>query len=144
MTAHTSLFFSVLTAVFRYQTEPAETEQTRWRGKISWSQKVPVACTYPHTHTHTTHTKCICRFCSEADGCSGSNILQKVYELTLKQSRESNKNKGIRYRLRPKQRNTSTPPVTTAASVCCDYPELIVLECWQMKQISLFFHTCGT
>lgn len=144
MTAHTSLFFSVLTAVFRYQTEPTETEQTRWRGKISWSQKVPVARTYlTHTHTHKTQTKCICRFCSEVDG-SGSNIFQKVSELTLKQSRESNKNQGIRYRLRPKQGNTSTPPVTTAASVSCDYPELIVLECGHMKQISLCFRTCGT
>lgn len=52
--------FLSLTAVFWYQTEPAEGEQTRWRGKISWSHSVAV---HANTHRHKRTHKCMRRFC---------------------------------------------------------------------------------
>lgn len=121
---HTSLFFSLLTAVFSYQPEHAEKEQTHRRGKISWAQKIPVARARTQTHTHTQIT-CVCRFCLETT--SSLSCLSCL--------KQNNKSRGNGERFRPKPRMlasavsaTTDNPVTTDKPATTDTP-----ACWSPR-----------
>lgn len=97
MTAHTSLSFLCSQLCSDIKQSPLRQNKHADEERLAGHRRCQL-----HTHTHTQPTINVrVEVLLQADDCQGSNIFKKLYEPSLKQSRESNKNKGIHQRLRP-------------------------------------------